>query len=101
MATYFQTTARNYTDVTVTPEGINTDEFLQATEGLVKIFGNFLLFCSRYHLASHPSGHHLFLRSFTQLILLRYGSWIIDLFGSVFSVVQNDMNGNIKVMTNS
>ncbi|KAF8938026.1 hypothetical protein BGZ47_008759 [Haplosporangium gracile] len=57
MTTYFKTTARNYTDVTVTPEGINTDEFLQATEGLVKIF---------------------------------------DLFGSVFSVVQNDMNGNIK-----
>ncbi|KAF9125775.1 hypothetical protein BGX30_000311 [Mortierella sp. GBA39] len=56
MATYFQTT-RNYTDVTITPEGINTDEFLQATEGLVKIF---------------------------------------DLFGSVFSVVQSDMNGNIK-----
>ncbi|KAF9544535.1 hypothetical protein EC957_011931 [Mortierella hygrophila] len=57
MATYFKTTARNYTDVTVTDEGINTDEFLQATEGLVKIF---------------------------------------DLFGTVFSVVQNDMNGNIK-----
>ncbi|KAF9431511.1 hypothetical protein BGZ76_000213 [Entomortierella beljakovae] len=58
MATsFFKTTARNYADVTVTPEGINTDEFLQATEGLVKIF---------------------------------------DLFGSVFSVVQNDMNGNIK-----
>lgn len=41
MTTYFKTTARNYTDVTVTPEGINTDEFLQATEGLVKIFGIF------------------------------------------------------------
>ncbi|KAF9927194.1 hypothetical protein FBU30_003440 [Linnemannia zychae] len=57
MATFFQTTARNYTDVTVNADGINTDEFLQATEGLVKIF---------------------------------------DLFGSVFAVVQNDMNGNIK-----
>ncbi|GJJ69246.1 hypothetical protein EMPS_01592 [Entomortierella parvispora] len=57
MATYFQSTPRNYSDVTITAEGINTDEFLQATEGLVKIF---------------------------------------DLFGSVFAVVQNDMNGNIK-----
>ncbi|KAI1304847.1 hypothetical protein EDD11_005049 [Mortierella claussenii] len=57
MATFFQTTARNYTDVTIDDQGINTEQFLQATEGLVKIF---------------------------------------DLFGSVFSVVQNDMNGNIK-----
>ncbi|CAO3574131.1 unnamed protein product [Mortierella alpina] len=57
MATYFQTTPRNYTAVTITPEGINTNEFLQATEGLIKIF---------------------------------------DLFGSVFAVVQNDMNGNVK-----
>ncbi|KAF9172321.1 hypothetical protein BGX21_005759 [Mortierella sp. AD011] len=57
MATFFSTTARNYNAVTVTDEGINTVEFLQATEGLVSIF---------------------------------------DLFGSVFSVVQNDMNGNIK-----
>ncbi|KAF9312878.1 hypothetical protein BG003_005829 [Podila horticola] len=57
MATYFKTTARNYSDVSVTADGIDTDQFLQATEGLVKIF---------------------------------------DLFGTVFSVVQNDMNGNIK-----
>ncbi|KAG0005375.1 hypothetical protein BGZ79_005173 [Entomortierella chlamydospora] len=57
MATFFSTTARNYNAVTVTDEGINTVEFLQATEGLVSIF---------------------------------------DLFGSVFSVVQADMNGNIK-----
>ncbi|KAG0368228.1 glycolipid transfer protein domain-containing protein [Gamsiella multidivaricata] len=57
MATYFQTTPRNYADVTITDQGINTEEFLQATEGLIKIF---------------------------------------DLFGSVFSVVQNDMNGNVK-----
>ncbi|KAF9916552.1 hypothetical protein BX616_003473 [Lobosporangium transversale] len=55
-STYFQGT-RNYTDVTITDEGINTQEFLEATEGLVKIF---------------------------------------DLFGTVFGVVQSDMNGNIK-----
>ncbi|KAF9426524.1 hypothetical protein BGZ94_006399 [Podila epigama] len=41
MATYFQNTPRNYADVTVTSEGINTDEFLQATEGLIKIFDLF------------------------------------------------------------
>ncbi|KAF9100038.1 hypothetical protein BGX27_000498 [Mortierella sp. AM989] len=57
MASFFQSTPRNYVDVTVTPEGIDTDQFLQATEGLIKIF---------------------------------------DLFGSVFSVVQSDMNGNVK-----
>ncbi|KAG0255755.1 hypothetical protein BG011_004953 [Mortierella polycephala] len=57
MATYFKTTTRNYSDVKVTSEGIDTNEFLEATEGLVKIF---------------------------------------DLFGSVFAVVQNDMNGNVK-----
>ncbi|KAF9304087.1 hypothetical protein BGZ74_002405 [Mortierella antarctica] len=57
MATYFKTTARNYSDVSVTADGIDTDQFLQATEGLVKIF---------------------------------------DLFGNVFTVVQSDMNGNIK-----
>ncbi|KAG0334353.1 hypothetical protein BG004_000444 [Podila humilis] len=57
MATFFQNTSRNYANVTIDADGINTDEFLQATEGLVKIF---------------------------------------DLFGSVFAVVQNDMNGNIK-----
>ncbi|KAG0039139.1 hypothetical protein BGZ82_009494 [Podila clonocystis] len=57
MATYFKTTPRNYSDVSVTADGIDTDQFLQATEGLVKIF---------------------------------------DLFGTVFSVVQKDMNGNVK-----
>ncbi|KAF9581081.1 hypothetical protein BGW38_002030 [Lunasporangiospora selenospora] len=57
MATYFQTCSRNYADVSITPEGIDTIQFLEATEGLVKIF---------------------------------------DKFGAVFSVVQNDMNGNIK-----
>ncbi|KAK3804929.1 MAG: glycolipid transfer protein domain-containing protein [Benniella sp.] len=41
MSTYFRNTARNYTDVTITDEGINTDEFLQATEGLVGIFDLF------------------------------------------------------------
>jgi len=40
MATYFQSTTRNFSDVKITAEGIDTNEFLQATEGLVKIFGN-------------------------------------------------------------
>lgn len=62
MATYFQTTARNYTDVTVTPEGINTDEFLQASEGLVKIFGMLSLLFFISHLASNPSRSPSFLQ---------------------------------------
>ncbi|KAL9555620.1 hypothetical protein MBANPS3_002277 [Mucor bainieri] len=55
--TYFDTLKRSYVDVD-TSKGIDTEQFLEATEGLVKLF---------------------------------------DLLGSTaFSVVQNDMNGNIK-----
>ncbi|KAI8390832.1 glycolipid transfer protein domain-containing protein [Radiomyces spectabilis] len=54
---YFQTVTRSYTKVD-TSKGIDTTQFLEATEGVVKLF---------------------------------------DAFGSAaFSVVQNDMNGNIK-----
>ncbi|KAI7868109.1 glycolipid transfer protein domain-containing protein [Spinellus fusiger] len=54
---YFTTVSRSYIDVDVT-KGIDTEQFLEATEGVVKLF---------------------------------------DLLGSAaFSVVQNDMNGNIK-----
>ncbi|KAL9936421.1 hypothetical protein V8E36_004489 [Tilletia maclaganii] len=57
MTTYFDTVSKSYADVSTSP-GINTSEFLQATEGLVKLF---------------------------------------DLLGNpAFSVVQNDLNGNIK-----
>ncbi|KAI9350409.1 glycolipid transfer protein domain-containing protein [Pilaira anomala] len=55
--TYFDSLARSYTDVDLS-KGIDTEQFIEATEGLVKLF---------------------------------------DLLGSAaFSVVQNDMNGNIK-----
>ncbi|KAI9281885.1 glycolipid transfer protein domain-containing protein [Sporodiniella umbellata] len=55
--TYFDTLARSYVNVDTT-KGVDTEQFLEATEGLVKLF---------------------------------------DLLGSAaFSVVQNDMNGNIK-----
>ncbi|KAL0088108.1 glycolipid transfer protein domain-containing protein [Phycomyces blakesleeanus] len=55
--TYFDTVTRSYTEVDTT-KGIDTEQFIEATEGLVKMF---------------------------------------DLLGSTaFSVVQNDMNGNIK-----
>ncbi|CEG73803.1 hypothetical protein CU097_010391 [Rhizopus azygosporus] len=55
--TYFETLKRSYTDVD-TSKGVDTEQFLEATEGLVKLF---------------------------------------DLLGSAaFSVVQSDMNGNIK-----
>ncbi|KAG0003580.1 hypothetical protein BGZ65_001552 [Modicella reniformis] len=57
MTTFFRNTGRSYTEVTINDQGINTEEYLQATEGLVKIFG---------------------------------------LFGTAFTVVQKDMNGNIK-----
>ncbi|CAO3693503.1 unnamed protein product [Rhizopus stolonifer] len=55
--TYFDTLSLSYVNVD-TSNGVNTEQFLEATEGLVKLF---------------------------------------DLLGSAaFSVVQNDMNGNIK-----
>ncbi|CAO3664440.1 unnamed protein product [Rhizopus stolonifer] len=55
--TYFDTLSRSYVDVD-TNKGVDTEQFLEATEGLVKLF---------------------------------------DLLGSTaFSVVQSDMNGNIK-----
>lgn len=37
--TYFETVTRSYTDVD-TSKGINTEQFLEATEGVVKLFGN-------------------------------------------------------------
>ncbi|ORX55193.1 glycolipid transfer protein [Hesseltinella vesiculosa] len=57
MSSFFDTVACSYTDVD-TSNGIDTDKFLQATEGVVSLF---------------------------------------DALGSsAFTVVQNDMNGNIK-----
>ncbi|KAG0315690.1 hypothetical protein BGZ99_007316 [Dissophora globulifera] len=41
MATFFQNTSINYDKVTVTADGINTEEFLAASESLVKIFDLF------------------------------------------------------------
>ncbi|KAG2225289.1 hypothetical protein INT45_001513 [Circinella minor] len=55
--TYFDSIKRSYTDVEIA-NGINTEQFLEATEGVVKLFD--------------------------------------QLGSSAFSVVQNDMNGNIK-----
>ncbi len=59
MSTFFDEMKKSFADVTVSSDDkINTSEFLEASEALVKLF---------------------------------------DLFGSsAFSVVQNDMNGNIK-----
>jgi len=58
MATYFDTVSRSYEQVTVDEKGIYTLQFLEATDGLIRLF---------------------------------------DLLGSsAFSVVQNDMNGNVK-----
>jgi hypothetical protein len=36
--TYFETLKRSYTDVD-TNKGVDTEQFLEATEGLVKLFG--------------------------------------------------------------
>ncbi|GAA5911122.1 GLTP domain-containing protein [Sporobolomyces salmoneus] len=58
MSTYFETVQKSFADVPVTEEGVDTLQFLEATQGLIGIF---------------------------------------DLLGSAaFSVVKNDMNGNVK-----
>ena len=36
--TYFDSIKRSYTDVEIA-DGINTEQFLEATEGVVKLFG--------------------------------------------------------------
>ena len=39
MPTYFDKIKRNYKDVPITEEGISTEEFLEATEDLIGLFG--------------------------------------------------------------
>ena len=71
MSTFFDTMKRSYEDVQVTSNGINTSQFLEASESLVTLFG---------------------IRVFQRRELT------VDLLGSTaFAVVKNDMNGNIKV----
>ena len=71
MSTFFDTMKRSYEDVQVTSNGINTSQFLEASESLVTLFG---------------------IRVFKRRELT------VDLLGSTaFAVVKNDMNGNIKV----
>ena len=39
MSTFFDTIKRSYTDVEITEKGINTEQFLEASESLVTMFG--------------------------------------------------------------
>jgi hypothetical protein len=67
---------RSYVDVQVTEEGINTAQFLEATDGMINMFGKNL--------------------SVSRLIILINLETLLDLFGSsAFSVVQNDMSNNV------
>jgi hypothetical protein len=36
---FFETITKSFVDVKITEEGVNTAEFLEAAENLVKIFG--------------------------------------------------------------
>ena len=40
MSTFFDTIKRPYQDVQITDKGINTTQFLEASESLVTMFGN-------------------------------------------------------------
>jgi Glycolipid transfer protein (GLTP) len=71
--TFFDKMKRSYKDVDTTG-GINTTQFLEASESLVTLFGISL---------KNTTGHTID---------------AVDLLGSTaFAVVKNDMNGNIKV----
>lgn len=71
MSTFFDTMKRSYEDVQVTSNGINTSQFLEASESLVTLFGT---------------------------SVFKRRELTVDLLGSTaFAVVKNDMNGNIKV----
>lgn len=50
--TYFDTLKRSYVDVD-TSKGIDTEQFLEATEGLVKLFGK-CQFCLASSLLAQP-----------------------------------------------
>jgi hypothetical protein len=77
MSTFFDTIKRSYQDVQITDKGINTSQFLEASESLVTMFG-----------MESPTPTVTNLREID----------VLDLLGSTaFAVVKNDMNGNIKV----
>jgi hypothetical protein len=76
-----------FQDVPVTEQGVDTAAFLEACEDVVKMFG--ALACLDYCRCTVDEQE-------TQLRLFSFA----DLFGSpAFAIVQNDMNGNIKVRT--
>ncbi|GAA6047614.1 hypothetical protein JCM3770_001589 [Rhodotorula araucariae] len=62
MSTYFETVSKSFVDVPVTDAGVDTLQFLEATEGLIKMFD----------LLGNPS----------------------------FTIVQNDMTGNVTKIRN-
>jgi len=72
MAPFFDTIKRSYEDVEIREDGIDTEQFLEATESLVTIFGN--LFSN-----------------------ISYRLTIDLLESTAFNMVKSDMDGNIKV----
>ena len=46
--TYFDSIKRSYTDVEIA-DGINTEQFLEATEGVVKLFGKKYIYIKCWH----------------------------------------------------
>lgn len=76
MSTFFEEMKLSFKDVPITDGKVSTDEFLQAAESLIKLFGEYRW---RWHN--------------DKVIILTTGT---DLLGSsAFAVVQNDMKGNV------
>lgn len=73
---YFSLITRPFQEVLITNEGINTIQFLEATDGLINMFGTDMTECWK-----KPSNIGL-----------------LDLFNSpAFAVVQNDLKSNVQV----
>jgi len=83
--------AQSFADVPITDAGVDTLAFLEASGGLLGLFGAPILRC----LAVNPS-----IDSFLYLQLLPLGEYTgrVDLLGSAaFAPVQTDIKGNIVV----
>lgn len=86
--------SQSFVDVPVSADGVDTLQFLEATEGLIKMFGASSAFAT-----GASSGQAEERGELTRLLACGGGRPSrADLLGSTaFTIVQNDMNGNVTV----
>ncbi|KAK4700463.1 hypothetical protein P7C70_g5785, partial [Phenoliferia sp. Uapishka_3] len=94
--TFFETVSKSYVDVPVTDAGVDTVAFLEATESLIKMFGESLQPPAPRLATPHFHATHSPPRSPPARPKLTQPSSLTDLLGSAaFTIVQNDMTGNV------